>query len=620
MADILDKIGSSSDVKKLNKREMLQLCDDIRSTLTETVSKTGGHLASNLGTVELTVALHRIFDCPSDSIIFDVGHQSYTHKLLTGRRKSFETLRSKDGLAGFPKPSESECDPFIEGHSSTSISSAIGLARANLIRKNTKSKVIAVIGDGAFTGGMVYEAINNIDKSLTNLVVILNDNSMSISKSVGAVARYLLRLRSGVKYSNFKRNVQTALEKTPVIGKPIANTLLKSKSAIRRAMYDGTFFEEMGFHYLGPVDGHDLDELIRILKNIKDLEGPILLHTITTKGKGFAPAEENPGAYHGVGQFDLEDGNPDISLADSFSNAFGQKLNKLAQKDSKICAITAAMKYGTGLQYFYKAHKERFFDVGIAEQHAVTFSAGLAKGGLKPVFAVYSTFLQRAFDQLSQDVSMDSLNVMLAIDRAGFVGEDGETHQGLFDVMMLGSLNGFRVASPCNYNELEYYLEKLLSVKGPTAVRYPRGKEDERLKDYKVTTNDYDLICLNKKSKLLLVTYGREFAEVNEAAERLNKAGIACDVLKLNMILPLSKEAVTEAKKYDKVYFFEESARRGGLGEECSDVLYSFGYSGRYKLYAVNTPIVRQASVEEQLRENELDAETIFENVIKDNK
>lgn len=620
MADILDKIGSSSDVKKLNKREMLQLCDDIRSTLTETVSKTGGHLASNLGTVELTVALHRIFDCPSDSIIFDVGHQSYTHKLLTGRRKSFETLRSKDGLAGFPKPSESECDPFIEGHSSTSISSAIGLARANLIRKNTKSKVIAVIGDGAFTGGMVYEAINNIDKSLTNLVVILNDNSMSISKSVGAVARYLLRLRSGVKYSNFKRNVQTALEKTPVIGKPIVNTLLKSKSAIRRAMYDGTFFEEMGFHYLGPVDGHDLDELIRILKNIKDLEGPILLHTITTKGKGFAPAEENPGAYHGVGQFDLEDGNPDISLADSFSNAFGQKLNKLAQKDSKICAITAAMKYGTGLQYFYKAHKERFFDVGIAEQHAVTFSAGLAKGGLKPVFAVYSTFLQRAFDQLSQDVSMDSLNVMLAIDRAGFVGEDGETHQGLFDVMMLGSLNGFRVASPCNYNELEYYLEKLLSVKGPTAVRYPRGKEDERLKDYKVTTNDYDLICLNKKSKLLLVTYGREFAEVNEAAERLNKAGIACDVLKLNMILPLSKEAVTEAKKYDKVYFFEESARRGGLGEECSDVLYSLGYGGRYKLYAVNTPIVRQASVEEQLRENELDAETIFENVIKDNK
>ncbi len=620
MANILDRINCCSDVKKLNKKETLQLCDEIRAVLTDTVSKTGGHLASNLGTVELTVALHRVFDCPKDSIIFDVGHQGYTHKLLTGRSKEFSTLRSKNGLSGFPKPSESDCDPFIEGHSSTSISSAIGLARANLIRRNTKSKVLAVIGDGSFSGGMVYEAINNIDKSLTNLVVILNDNSMSISKSVGAVARYLLRLRSGVKYSNFKRSVQTALEKAPIIGKPIVNTLLKSKSAIRRAMYDGTFFEEMGFHYLGPVDGHDLDELVRILKNIKDLEGPILLHVITTKGKGFAPAEENPGAYHGVGQFDLEDGNPDISLADSFSNAFGQKLNRLAQKDSKICAITAAMKYGTGLQYFYKAHKDRFFDVGIAEQHAVTFSAGLAKGGLKPVFAVYSTFLQRAFDQLSQDVSIDSLNVMLAVDRAGLVGEDGETHQGLFDVMMLGSLNGFRVASPCNYNELDYYLEKLINVKGPTAVRYPRGKEDERLHEYKATTNDYDLIKLSDKNDLLFITYGREFAEVYEAAKKLNEDGVCCDVLKLNMILPINKDAVNDSKKYNKVYFFEESARRGGLGEEFSDALYSLGYDGAFKLFAVNTPIVRQASVEEQLAENELDALSIYKNIMKDNK
>lgn len=620
MANILDRIDGSADVKKLNNKELLELCGEIRELLTETVSKTGGHLASNLGTVELTVALHKAFDCPDDSIIFDVGHQSYTHKLLTGRREAFSSLRSKDGMAGFPKPAESDCDPFIEGHSSTSISSAIGLAKANLLRKNTRSKVVAVIGDGSFTGGMVYEAINNIDKSLSNLVVILNDNSMSISKSVGAVARYLLRLRSGVKYSNFKRNVQTALEKTPLIGKPIANTLLKSKSAIRRAMYDGTFFEEMGFHYLGPIDGHDLPLLTKILNNVKGLDGPILLHVITTKGKGFAPAEENPGAYHGVGQFDLEEGNPDISLADSFSNVFGQKLNKLALKDSRICAVTAAMKYGTGLQYFYKSHKERFFDVGIAEQHAVTFSAGLAKGGMKPVFAVYSTFLQRAFDQLSQDVSMDSLNVMLAIDRAGLVGEDGETHQGLFDVMMLGSLNGFRVASPCNYAELEFWLEKLLNVKGPTAIRYPRGKEDARLSDYKVTTKDFDHIKYSNKAKTLLITYGREFAEVDEAARKLNDAGVPCDVLKLNLILPANKEAAEAAMKYKRVYFFEEGARRGGLGEEGSDLLYSLGYDGEYKLFAINSPIVRQARVEEQLKENGLDAESIFNTILKENK
>lgn len=616
MSSILDGIKKCADVRNLNIKELTSLCGEIREELVDTVSKTGGHLASNLGTVELTVALHKVFRCPKDTIIFDVGHQCYTHKLLTGRKNDFSKLRQKGGISGFPKPAESETDPFVVGHSSTSISSAIGLARAKQYLGD-KSKVVAVIGDGSFTGGMVYEAINNIDKTLTNLVVILNDNSMSISKSVGSVARYLLRLRSGVKYSNFKRKVQSALENTPIIGKPIVNAMLKSKSAIRRAMYDGTFFEEMGFHYLGPVDGHNIDELVRILSNIKELDGPILLHTITVKGKGFALAEENPGAYHGVGQFDVEEGNPDISQSDSFSNVFGQKLCKLADKDAKICAVTAAMKYGTGLQYFYKNHKERFFDVGIAEQHAVTFCGGLAKGGMKPVFAVYSTFLQRAFDQLSQDVSMDSLNVMLAVDRAGLVGDDGETHQGLFDVMMLGSLNGFRVASPSNYKELEYWLEKLFHTKGATAIRYPRGKEDERVSEYKISTNDYDLISRSDGASVLIVTYGREFAEALEASEKLNSLGIKCDILKLNLILPLNKDAVISALSYKSVFFFEEGVRRGGLGEEFSDQLCSNNFDGKYKLYAINSPLVSQASVHEQLKENSLDCGSIVK-IIKE--
>ena len=619
MSSILDGIKKCADVRNLNIKELTSLCGEIREELVDTVSKTGGHLASNLGTVELTVALHKVFRCPKDTIIFDVGHQCYTHKLLTGRKNDFSKLRQKGGISGFPKPAESETDPFVVGHSSTSISSAIGLARAKQYLGD-KSKVVAVIGDGSFTGGMVYEAINNIDKTLTNLVVILNDNSMSISKSVGSVARYLLRLRSGVKYSNFKRKVQSALENTPIIGKPIVNAMLKSKSAIRRAMYDGTFFEEMGFHYLGPVDGHNIDELVRILSNIKELDGPILLHTITVKGKGFALAEENPGAYHGVGQFDVEEGNPDISQSDSFSNVFGQKLCKLADKDAKICAVTAAMKYGTGLQYFYKNHKERFFDVGIAEQHAVTFCGGLAKGGMKPVFAVYSTFLQRAFDQLSQDVSMDSLNVMLAVDRAGLVGDDGETHQGLFDVMMLGSLNGFRVASPCNYKELEYWLEKLFHTKGATAIRYPRGKEDERVSEYKISTNDYDLISRSDGASVLIVTYGREFAEALEASEKLNSLGIKCDILKLNLILPLNKDAVISALSYKSVFFFEEGVRRGGLGEEFSDQLCSNNFDGKYKLYAINSPLVSQASVHEQLKENSLDCGSIVKIIQEANR
>ncbi|MEA4911610.1 MAG: 1-deoxy-D-xylulose-5-phosphate synthase [Oscillospiraceae bacterium] len=611
---LLEKVNGPSDIKQYDVKQLRTLCAEIRRTLIQTVSRTGGHLASNLGTVELTVALHKVFDCPKDTILFDVGPQCYTHKLLTGRRAAFSTLRQEDGLSGFPKPYESDCDPFIVGHSSTAMSSAIGLARAKLLCGDP-SKVIAVVGDGSFAGGMVYEAINNIDDSLKNLIVVLNDNEMSISKSVGSIASYLLQLRTGAAYSNLKKRVQTALERLPLLGPPITHALLTSKSVIRRALYDGTLFEELGFHYLGPVDGHDVGELCRILGNIKELDGPILLHTMTVKGKGYTLAEENPGAYHGVGHFDIEEGNPDISLSDSFSNEFGKALCVEAETDGRICAVTAAMKYGTGLQYFYKKFKERFFDVGIAEQHAVTFCAGLAKGGMHPVFAVYSTFLQRAFDQLSQDVYINNEDVLLAVDRAGLVGDDGETHQGLYDVPLLRLLGGFVVASPSNYDELRHWLRVLMRDSGPRALRYPRGSEDSRVKHYACTGRAWDILEPSAEAKALLITYGREFAEVYEAREALAQQGIPCAVLKLTKILPLSPDAVRTAQAYDTVFFFEESALSGGIGELFGEQLRAAGYHGGYHNVAVGNTIVQQASVVSQLRRFGLDAGSIIKTV-----
>ena len=452
MSLYLDTIENPSDLKKLNNKQKIELCQEIREKMIETVSRTGGHLASNLGIVELTVALHSVFDCPKDTLIFDVGHQCYVHKLLTGRNTVFNTLRQKSGIGGFPKPSESEFDSFIEGHASTSISQAIGLAQAKRL-SGDNSKTIAVIGDGSLTGGLAFEAMNNIDPHLDNLIVVLNDNSMSISKSVGTVSNYLMRLRTSTNYLNAKKNIKQTLSKIPLIGSSITDFVTASKTALRRSLFGGIIFEELGFNYVGPLDGHDLSELELFFSHIRDSSdnGPVFVHVITKKGKGYIPAEENPGAYHGVGKFDLDRGNPDISLIDSFSNTFGRTLAELSSDDNDICAVTAAMKYATGLQYFSHLHPERFFDVGIAEQHAVTMCSGLSKGGKNPVFAVYSTFLQRAVDQLIHDISLDDINILLAIDRAGLVGEDGETHQGLYDVAILSSIDTFKIVSPCNY-------------------------------------------------------------------------------------------------------------------------------------------------------------------------
>ena len=611
---LLDNIGSPAGLRKLNEHQLVELCSEIRKKLIEIVDKNGGHLASNLGSVELTVALDYVFDFPKDTLIFDVGHQCYTHKLLTGRLKQIDTLRQENGISGFPKPSESSYDSFIEGHASTSISQAVGLANAKKI-KGDGSKTIAFIGDGAFTGGLAFEAINN-SKNLGNLIIVLNDNSMSISKSVGNLADYFLDLRTSSEYLGLKKNVKQIMEKVPLVGKPAANFIDAAKDTLRRSIYGGTLFEELGCKYIGPVDGHDVNSLIRFFTKVRDMhEGrPILVHAITQKGKGYAPAENNPGAYHGVGPMIVEKGNPDISKADSFSNSFGKELDLLADSDSSICAVTAAMKYGTGLGFFSKSHPERFFDVGIAEGHAVTMSAGLAKGGMKPVFCVYSTFLQRAVDMLIHDVAIDDLPVMLGIDRAGFVGNDGETHQGIYDAAILNAIGHFKVVSPCNYDEQKQWLGKLLSEsRGPSAVRYPRGKEDASLQDYRCTLKNYDLIG-NGNADILFVTYGIEFAEVLAAVSKLKEEGITADILKMNVILPVDGNICGEITgKYERVIFAEEGVKAGGIGETIAEDLMEAGFKGTYKLVAVGeNNVVKQASVSRQKEIYGLDSGSLY--------
>ena len=612
MSDYLNSINSPEDLRKLSLSQRKELCSELRDVMIDTVSKTGGHLASNLGIVELTVALHTVFDCPSDTFIFDVGHQSYVHKLLTGRRDRFGTLRQKGGVSGFPKPSESGYDSFVEGHASTSLSQAIGLAHAKMLTGD-HSKTIAVIGDGSFTGGLTFEAMNNLDPGMDNLIVVLNDNSMSISKSVGSVSNYLMKLRTSSGYLKVKKSVKNTIEHVPVLGQHVSDFITNSKTAFRRSLFGGTLFEELGFNYVGPVDGHNLAELELFFRNLKESpgNGPTFVHVITKKGKGYSLAEENPAAYHGVSKFDVDRGNPDISLADSFSNTFGRTLAELSQRDDRICAVTAAMKYATGLQYFSHLHPDRFFDVGIAEQHAVVMSEGLSKGGLNPVFAVYSTFLQRTVDQLIHDVSLDDINLLLAVDRAGMVGDDGETHQGLFDAAILSSIGAFRVVSPSNYRELIWWLTKLMSEKGARAIRYPRGKEDQTLSSYSCTGKEFDLIS-EGEGGLLFVTYGREFANALKAQKLLKAQGIGSSVLKLNVIAPLPEGAVEAAMPYGRILFAEEGIKTGGIAEQMISALAEKGYSGRILLKAVDTNMVKQACVEDQLTQFGLDPESLF--------
>lgn len=609
-SSLLDKISQPSDLKAFSAEQTQMLCGEIREFLLDNVSKTGGHLASNLGIVELTVALHRVLESPRDKIVFDVGHQCYTHKLLTGRREGFARLRQLDGISGFTNPAESEHDAFVAGHGNTALSAAIGMAWAKKI-KNEPGWVVAIIGDGAFTGGMVYEGMNNID-TLDNLMVILNDNKMSISKSVGALARYLANLRTTTGYAHAKRNVRGFLDMVPIIGKPLRYAIESCKTALRHAMYHSTMFEDLGFQYYGPFDGHNEPELERVLQELCRHHGPLFLHVVTKKGKGYQPAEQNPGNYHGVSPFEpTENGIPDPEVApkESFSNVFGLALSREGKQNPNICAITAAMKYGTGMQFFAHECPERFFDVGMAEQHAVTFAAGLASQGMLPVVGIYSTFLQRSYDQILHDVNLLKENVVFAVDRAGLVPADGETHQGVYDPAFL-SQTGMPVYSPSNYAELNYWLHKLLGsdYSGPRAIRYPRGGQSEALAQYDCTGRDFDCLSGAAEARAAIVSYADEVEDALQAAKQLKNDEIDCKVYKLVKIFPLDNALACELMHYDAVLMAEECIACGGIGEHLEFELRQAGWRGKYIHLAVRTPNLPHATVPEMKRVLGLDA------------
>ena len=603
---LLDTIHSPADVKRLDFGQLQELCAEIRAFLIDSVSKTGGHLSSNLGTIELTVALHKVFATPSDKFVWDVGHQCYTHKILTGRREGFDRLRMLGGISGFPSPRESEHDAFIAGHGNTSLSAAIGMAQAKKLR-HEPGKVIAVVGDGAFTGGMIYEGMNNI-RSLNNLIVVLNDNKMSISKNVGSVAQYLTQLRTSPRYFKAKRDVESLLDSTPVVGGAIKAGIQTVKSAFRRSLYHSTMFEEMGFQYVGPVDGHDVKELSMLFDAYRqEQSAPLFVHVLTIKGKGFTPAEQNPGEFHGVSAFDVNHlTDPDVAPDSSFSTVFGQQLAQLAGQDERICAITAAMKYGTGLQYFYKQHKSRFFDVGMAEQHAVTFAAGLAANGMRPVVSIYSTFLQRAYDMLLQDVAMLGLHVVFAVDRAGLVGGDGETHHGVFDVNYLRSVPGMQVLCPASQAELGQMLRRaVLEMTGPVAVRYPRGCDG-------AFTGIAEQPRLREGKDITLVTYGTLVNEVLSAAKLLEARGISAEVLKLPSIKPLDVRTVAASmRKTGRLLVAEEAVCIGCVGKELLASLRARGVGGPVRLCNLGDRFIPHGAVPELYRLAGLDARSL---------
>ena len=570
---LLNKKISPKSLKTMSDKQLRHLCGEIRDYLITTVSKNGGHLASNLGTVELTVALHKVFDSPTDKIVFDVGHQCYTHKILTGRYEEFKTLRTENGIGGFPRAAESPHDAFLGGHSGIAVSAALGIAEAMRL-SGSDGKTVAVVGDGAFTDGGTYEGMNNAGRSGANLIVILNDNEMSISKNTGAVAAYLTGLRSGRRYHTAKTNVKTFLQKNPV-GTAVSGAVSVTKKFVRNAIYSNTLFENIGFEYYGVVDGHNLKELTEVLELAKLIDRPCLIHVKTKKGKGYKPAERNAGEYHGVTGVVIPR-NPETRTG---TKVFGTAVAEFAAKDEKIVLVSAAMKYATGCNYFNDLFPDRFYDCGIAEAHAVTFSAGLASQGLLPVFAVYSTFSQRCFDRLIHDCAIENRHVVLAIDRAGFVGEDGETHQGLYDVAMLSAVPNMTVFSPATADELRECLRvALYDVCGPVAVRYPRGqmKVGNHVGDVIESNGDYRLFGSGKKA--LNITYGRLACEL-----RLQER----DLLQLIKIAPLSQKAVLTAMAYSDILFYEEGSSRGGVGEALLLELVRRGWKGKYDVKGV---------------------------------
>lgn len=612
----MDSIQSPEDLKHLTEEEMYRLAKEIRCFLLKNMSKTGGHLASNLGVVELTLALHFCFQFDEDKIVWDVGHQAYIHKILTGRKEKFHTLRQLGGLSGFPKPCESEYDHFAAGHSSTSISAALGMAKARDL-KGFHNHVLAVIGDGSITGGLAYEGLNNAGRENTNLIVILNDNQMSISKNVGGMAKHLSHLRTQPAYLTVKENFENLFKKAPVIGGPVNFLFEKIRFGAKYLLLPGVLFEELGFHYIGPVDGHNIGGLIEVLNNVKNMKGPILLHVKTTKGKGYPFAEHHPWDYHGVSAFEVKTGRPLAkNTKPDYSHVFGEKMVELGEKNEKIVGITAAMASGTGFSSFQARYPKRFFDVAIAEQHAVTFAAGLATQGMIPVFAVYSTFLQRAYDQIVHDVCLQNLHVIFAIDRAGIVGADGETHQGIFDISYLSHIPNMTLLSPKNRLELEKMLEFAVGFQGPIAIRYPRGVASEDFKEYKEPIVYGKAEVIRDGEKIAILAEGHMLSAAMDAARLLEKDGKNPFVVNMRFLKPLDESILLKAaEQCQSIFTIEDNLVSGGMGSKVLEFYSKIGKKISVTCFGFPDCYIEHGSQEQLFGKYGLDGLSIYEKI-----
>ena len=615
---MLERIQKENDVKKLNPEELIKLAEEIREFLIEKTSKSGGHLASNLGVVELTIAMHRIFELPKDKIIWDVGHQSYTHKLLTGRKDQFDTLRKYGGMSGFPKRKESDCDAFDTGHSSTSVSAGLGYVKARDLKGEDYS-VISVIGDGSLTGGMAYEALNNAAQLETNFIIVLNDNHMSISENVGGMSRYLAGLRTADFYTELKKGVTRTLERVPRVGERMIAHIRKTKNSIKQLIVPGMLFEDMGITYLGPVPGHDIGALCKALSEARRIDGPVLLHVMTEKGKGYEPAENAPDIFHGIGPFDVGTGKAlGEKKKDTCTDVFGKVLCDEAKRREDIVAITAAMADGTGLSRFKKLYPERFFDVGIAEAHGVTFAAGLAAGGMKPVFAVYSSFLQRGYDQMIHDVGLQNLPVVFAVDRAGLVGSDGETHQGIFDLSYLSSIPNMTIMSPKNKWELADMLRFALGFDGPAALRYPRGSAFDGYEEYRepVSLGKSEMIFAEKD--IALFSVGHMFEEAVKVRKRLKAEGLSCTLVNARFVKPLDTACIRSLSKDHKlIAVIEENVASGACSQRVLECAAADDLPVKVLPCALPDQYVEHGSVDVLRRETGIDAEALAGRIIK---
>ena len=615
---MLERIQKANDIKNLKREELPQLAQEIREFLVDKVSRTGGHLASNLGVVELTMAMHLVFDLPDDKIIWDVGHQSYTHKILTGRKEGFETLRQYGGMSGFPKRKESDCDAFDTGHSSTSISAGVGLVKARDLRGESHS-VISVIGDGSLTGGMAYEALNNASQLDTNFIIVLNDNYMSISENVGGMSKYLDKIRTADFYTGLKKGVTRTLEQIPVVGDSLIEQIRKTKSSIKQLVVPGMFFEDMGITYLGPVPGHDVSMLCRAFKEAKKIEGPVLIHVLTTKGKGYEPAENEPSKFHGISPFQIETGEVKTkSSKDSYTDIFGKVMCDEAMKRKDIVAITAAMKDGTGLSRFQRMFPERFFDVGIAEEHAVTFAAGLAAGGIKPVFAVYSSFLQRGYDQLIHDVGLQNLPVVFAVDRAGLVGSDGETHQGIFDLSYLSSIPNMTVLSPKHKWELADMLRFAIQHEGPIAIRYPRGAAYDQYEEFRSPVVYGKSEMIYEEKDIAVISMGHMFSEAVKVRGSLKREGYSCTLVNGRFVKPLDGACITKlAENHKLIAVMEENVLTGGYGMQVLSFAGEQSLDVKVLPLALPDDYVEHGSVDQLRKETGIDEETMVKKIMK---